>query len=190
MAKVRISTKYALSEEAMGLIQKGKTWWLRNRTSNSFEKFPYTDANKTFDVELELNDGEYQCGCGDYNAIDSNGRHCTQNIYFYVQDGKLHYVKNKNEFPSAGGAASSGEQPAFNPFATGSSAPATDVAPAQSPTETYVPVEDMLYCKKNCKVVTPDYTCVIDFVSDNIAVTGLDCCGCCKNRQTLYIKKE
>ena len=184
MAKVKISTRYALSDEALSLCQKSRTWWMRNRTTSEFVKIPYTPANQTFEFELDLADGEYQCGCGDYNAIDSNGRHCTQNIYFYVQDGKLHYVKNKNEFPSAGGSAG-GEQSTFNPF--GSSAPAPAPAPA---TSSYTAIEDLLYCKKNCKVVAPDYTCVLDFMSDNSAVSGLDCCGCCLHKRALFFKDE
>lgn len=192
MAKVRISTKYPLSDEALGLCNKGKTWWMRNRSVGEFVKIPYTPANQPFDFELDLADGEYQCSCGDYNAIDSNGRHCTQNVYFYVQDGKLHYVKNKNEFPSVSGASGASGQATFNPFA--STQPANGGANVQTtataPAVNYSPIEDVLYCKKNGKVVTPDYTCVLDFTSDNLAVSGLDCCACCLHRQTLYIKKE
>lgn len=189
MAMVKLSTKYALNDEQMGLIQKGKTWWMRNRTTSTFVKIPFTSANQTFEFELDLEDGEYQCSCGDYNAIDSNGRHCTQNIYFYVQDGKLHYVKRKEEFPSMGGAtASTGEQTTFNPFAQ--SAPAPQSAPATSKADEFSVLEGLLYCKKNNKVVTPDYTCVIDYMSDNSAVSGLDCCQTCLYRQTIYVKKE
>ena len=185
----------------MGLIQKGKTWWLRNRTTSTFGKIPYTAANQTFDFELDLEDGEYQCSCGDYNAIDSNGRHCTQNIYFYVQDGKLHYVKRKEEFPSAGGAtatqatfnpfaqASTEEQGTFNPFAQGTPAPAQPSAPAVNESA-FKPVEGLLFCKKNEKVATTDYTCVVDYVSDNLAVSGLDCCDTCIHKQVIYIKDE
>lgn len=205
MAKVKLSTKYCLNDEQMGLIQKSKTWWLRNRTTGSFEKFPYTAACQTFDVELDLADGEYQCSCGDYNAIDSNGRHCTQNIYFYVKDGKLTYVKRKDEFPSVAGENAGGEsgaqQATFNPFA---SAPQTNTTPTSSgsvSTETsgpapivdqsvYEEITNVLYCKKNKKVVTPDYSCVVDYVSDNAAVSGMDCCESCLNKQVLYVKKE
>lgn len=195
MAKVRLSTKYALSDEALALCNKGRTWWLRNRTTGSFEKFPYTAACQTFDVELDLADGEYQCSCGDYNAIDSNGRHCTQNIYFYVKDGKLTYVKRKDEFPSVAGATASddggAQQATFNPFAqTVSSPPIQTSEPMTGEGCTYEPIAEFLYCKKNCKVVTPDYTCVVDYMSDNLAVSGLDCCESCLNRQVLYLKKE
>ena len=205
MAKVKISTRYALSDEALGLCQKAKVWWMRNRTTGEFVKIPYTPANQTFEFELELPDAEYQCSCGDYNAIDSNGRHCTQNIYFYVQDGKLHYVKKKDEFPSVTGGAPASDggatQATFNPFA---STPQTNTAPTSSgsvTTETsgpapvadqsvYEEITDVLFCKKNCKVVTPDYTCVVDYTSDNTAVTGLDCCESCLFRQALFVKKE
>ena len=195
MAMVKLSTKYALNSEQMGLIQKGKTWWMRNRTTSTFVKIPYTSADQTFEFELDLEDGEYQCSCGDYNAIDSNGRHCTQNIYFYVQDGKLHYVKRKEEFPSVAGSTFSVNSAGavdsttpFNPFAQ--SAPAPQPAPAQSKADEFSVLEGLLYCKKNNKVVTPDYTCVIDYMSDNSAVSGLDCCQTCLHRQTIYVKKE
>ena len=190
MAKVKLSTKYALSDEAMGLISKGKTWWMRNRTTGTFVKMPYLAACQTFDFEIDLEDGEYQVSCGDYNAIDSNGRHCTQNIYFYVQDGKLHYVKRKDEFPSAGGSASTGstEQPTFNPFGQTAQTPAPS-APAPEPTVTYKPLEGLYYCEKNSKVVTPDYTCVIDFITDNESVSGLDCCECCRNKRVIYLRE-
>ncbi len=206
MAKVKLSTKYALSDEAMGLISKGKTWWMRNRTTGTFVKMPYLAACQTFDFEIDLEDGEYQVSCGDYNAIDSNGRHCTQNIYFYVQDGKLHYVKRKDEFPSVTGGAPASDggatQATFNPFA---SAPKTGTTPTSGngsvTTETsgpepvvnqsvYEEITDVLFCKKNCKVVTPDYTCVVDYTSDNTAVSGLDCCESCLFRQALFVKKE
>lgn len=192
LAKVRVSTKYALSNEALALCGKGKTWWCRNRLKGEFVKIPYTAANQPFDFEIEVEDGEYQISCGDYNAMDSNGRHCTQNVYFYVQDGKLHYVKRKDEFPSAGGSTPSGsssEQPAFNPFGQTAQTPAPS-APASAPTIKYKAVEGLLYCEKNGKVVTPDYTCVVDFVSDNDAVSGLDCCECCRNKKVIYLKEE
>ena len=182
----------------MGLIQKGKTWWCRNRLKGEFVKIPFTNANQTFDFEIDVEDGEYQISCGDYNAIDSNGRHCTQNVYFYVQEGKLHYVKRKEEFPSvagstfsvnSGGAVDSSAP--FNPFAQ-NTAPTVETAQAPAPSDTCCckPVEGLLYCKKNSKVVTPEYTCVVDYMSDNAAVSGLDCCETCLHKQTLYIKDE
>ena len=189
MAKVRVSTKYALSDEALGLCSKGKTWWCRNRIKGEFVKIPYTPANQTFDFEIEVEDGEYQISCGDFNAMDSNGRRCTQNVYFYVQDGKLHYVKRKDEFPSVSGGSADGsaEQPAFNPFGQTAQTPAPAPAPASI---SYSPVEGLLYCEKNCKVVTPEYTCVVDFITDNDAVSGLDCCDCCRHKRVIYLKKE
>ena len=196
MAKVRVSTKYALSDEALGLCSKGKTWWCRNRLKGEFVKFPFTAANQTFDVEIDVEDGEYQISCGDYNAVDSNGRHCTQNVYFYVQDGKLHYVKKKDEFPSvAGGSASSDNgaiQQTFNPFnstaTTPTPTPVSEPTPAPKQDE-YNQVEGVLYCRKNHKVVTPDYTCVVDYMSDNMAVEGMDCCASCLFKQELFVKK-
>lgn len=195
MAKVKISTKYALSDEALALCNKARTWWMRNRTSGEFVKIPYTPANQTFEFELDLPDAEYQCSCGDYNAVDSNGRHCTQNIYFYVKDGKLTYVKRKDEFPSVAGGSTEGgaQQATFNPFATNTtvaSNPATTPGPQTGEGCTYEPIESVLYCKKNKKVVTPDYTCVVDYVSDNTAVTGLDCCESCLHKQVLFVKVD
>ena len=192
MAKVKVSTKYCLNDEQMGLIQKSKTWWCRNRIKGEFVKIPYIAANQTFDIELDLDDGEYQISCGDFNAVDSNGRRCTQNIYFYIQDGKLHYVKRKDEFPSVTGGASSSDgestQATFNPFGT-TQTPQNETPVAPVAKDEFKEVEGVLYCKKNYKVVTPDYTCVVDYMTDNTAVTGLDCCESCIFRQTLFVKK-
>lgn len=201
MAKVKVGTRYALSDEALKLCNKGKTWWCRNRTKGEFVKIPYTPANQTFDIELDLEDGEYQCGCGDYNTVDSNGRHCSQTIYFYVAGGKLTYVKRASEFPSVTGTS------AFNPFDTtpaddstkGETAPATFnpfggsdlTTPSQAvQTEKYSKVDGVMYCVCNSKVVTPEYTCVVDYIPSNDAVSGLDCCETCNHSRVVYIKEE
>lgn len=202
MAVVRLSTKYALNDQQFNLIQRAKRWWLKNRTTGNFvrnENLPL--ANVPFSIELDLEDGEYQCGCGDYNTVDSNGRHCSQTIYFYVAGGKLTYVKRASEFPSVTGTS------AFNPFDTtpaddstkGETAPATFnpfggsdlTTPSQVvQTEKYSKVDGVMYCVCNSKVVTPEYTCVVDYIPSNDAVSGLDCCETCSHSRVVYIKEE
>ena len=99
-------------------------------------------------------------------------------------------MKKKDEFPSITGTAPTSDgasQATFNPFAE--AAPASTPAPAPVKQDEFKQVEGILYCRKNCKVVSPDYTCVVDYMTDNNAVDGLDCCASCLFKQELFVKK-
>ena len=185
MTMVRISTKYPISAEDAVLLPPTKnTWWLRNTTTNTFvREFPRLACTEAFNVEVDLPDGEYTCGTGDWNVVNDAGKHVSQKIYFYIQGGALHYCK-RTELPSVNGGvqpASSGTATtidSFNPFGNTPAIPAVE----------YTKIEDSLYCADSGKFVTPDYNCITAYCPRDS--TGLEECATCVHSRVIFYSNQ
>lgn len=177
MTSVHISTKYAIDPNDVELLPQNKrTWWMRDTLNNTFvNAFPKLPCTEAFDINIDIPDSEYTIGTGDYNVL-SAGKHVSQRIVFYVQNGQIHYCK-RNELPSLNGGAAPSTS-AYNPFG---GATAQDNAPK----ENYIPLEGNIYCTKGDKYVTGDYNCIVDYMADG-SIGIEECASCVHSRKLFY----
>lgn len=177
MTQVHISTKYAIDPNDVDLLPQNKrTWWLRDTINNTFvNAFPKLPCTEAFNISIDLPDSEYTAGTGDYNTVNADGKHISQRITFYVQNGQLHYCK-KNELPSVTGGAS--PLSSYNPFGASTEA-------VETPKEKHNLIEGNLFCANDNKFVTGDYNCVVGYVNDE-SIGMEECSTCIHSRKLFY----
>ena len=203
MVQTKIQTKYCIKAEDVELLPENKrTWWLLNLTDKSVDngfvkliedgqRIPCTSL---VSVTLDLQDDcEYKLGTGNWDTIGSNGKHVSQTTYLYLKNGEAHYCARASDLPSKSlGGDVNGTSGTYNPLGKAKSVAiditekATYTAGIKTPPgadQVFTPEETRI-CLKLMQFVSPDYTCVNEFVSRD--GSGIDECANCMNSRKIY----
>lgn len=203
MTVVHIESKWCIRnddmEQLLGMGLESKSFWWFKKLPNEWHTNMLGETripgNQKLSVDMDLDDGEYQAGCGSTTTVsEKTGRGIYQKLTFYIKDGVVHYC-NWSDLPSNNGGVAPLDTAPTGAGVTAVPATQTSTAylggvtaPApKSAEEKFFIISGHCYCKENMEIVNSEDTC--NSFEYNIP-SDKGVCSNCTKALMLYVKRD